>query len=49
MSRKKIKYLNTSPWDEITCDYETYLDNKGDDNENAWRLIVDNYGDSYYQ
>ena len=46
--RKKIKYLNTSPLEEIICDYETYLEHKGDYDENNWRLMVDNSGDSYY-
>ena len=46
--RKKIKYLNTSSWDEIMCDYEIYLDHKGYYGENDWRLIVDNWGDSCY-
>lgn len=46
--KKKIKYLNTSPLEEIICDYETYLEHKGDYDENNWRLMVDYSGDSYY-
>ena len=46
--KKKILYLNTSPWVEVICDYESYLDNKGTLLENHWRLVIDNSGDSYY-
>ena len=46
--RRKIKYLNTSPWNEIEVDYETFLDWKGTEHERSWRLSIDMWGDSSF-
>tara|TARA_B100001094_G_C18139429_1_gene776973 strand:+ start:1017 stop:1628 length:612 start_codon:yes stop_codon:yes gene_type:complete len=46
--RTKILYLNTSPWEEIEMDYENYLEWKGSEHEDSWRLSIDNYGDSSF-
>ena len=45
---KKILYLNTSSWNEITEDYGNYLNWKGTGHEMAWRILVDDYGDSSF-
>lgn len=46
--RRKILYLNTSPWNDIEVDYENFLEWKGTDHERSWRIIIDQYGDSYF-
>jgi len=45
----KIKYLNTSPFNEIDIDYSNFLEWKGSDNERAWSMIIDVYGEATYQ
>ena len=44
-TRDKIHYLNTSPWEEIEIDYETYLDWKDTPEGPSWRVFVDGYGE----
>lgn len=46
--RLKIKYLNTSPFDEIDIDYNNFNEYKGSVHENAWRLRVDLYGEATF-
>ena len=46
--KTKLLYLNTSPWEEIEMDYENYLEWKGSEQEDSWRLSIDNYGDSSF-
>ena len=46
--RLKIKYLNTSPFDEIDIDYNNFNEYKGSVHENAWRLRVDSYGEASF-
>jgi len=41
--KRKIKYLNTSCWDEIGNDYDDFVTDAY-----ASRLCVDSWGDSYY-
>jgi hypothetical protein len=41
--KRKIKYLNTSCWDEIGRDYDNFVTDAY-----ASRLLVDCWGDSYY-
>ena len=46
--KKKILYLNTSPWNEIEQDFNEFSQNSFSENDITWSLIVDNIGDSYY-
>jgi len=41
--KRKIKYLNTSCWAEVGGDYDNFITDAY-----APRLLVDNWGDSYY-
>ena len=46
--KSKIKYLNTSPYNEIIYDYYNYKEREGSGNEDSWRLLIDNYGEGNY-
>ena len=46
--KSKIKYLKTSPYNEIIYDYNNYKEWEGSGNENSWRLLIDNYGEGNY-
>lgn len=46
--KKKILYLNTSPWKEIEQDFDEFSQNTINENDITWSLVVDNIGDSYY-
>lgn len=46
--KKKILYLNTSPWDEIETDYINFCSETTDENDITWSLFIDFTGDSYY-
>ena len=45
---KKILYLNRSSWSHILYDYNNYLEYKGTEYENSWRLRVDEGGDASF-
>lgn len=46
--RKKILYLNKSPWGEIESDYLNFCDQTIDEQDLTYSLLIDNTGDSYY-
>ena len=45
--KKKIKYINTSSWLEIECDYINYIE-ANEDEKNEFRIYVDNSGDGLF-
>jgi hypothetical protein len=45
--KKKIKYINTSSWLEIECDYINYIEAAEDEKE-EFRIYVDNSGDGLF-
>jgi len=45
--KKKIKYMNTSSWLEVECDYNNYIE-ANDDEKDEWRICVDNSGDGLF-
>lgn len=46
--RLKIKYLNTSDFNEIYIDYQNFKDVKGTIHEGAWSMVIDTFGDATF-
>jgi hypothetical protein len=46
--RLKIKYLNTSDFNEIYDDYNNFKNVKGTIHEGAWSMIIDTFGDATF-
>ena len=46
--KRKILYLNTSPWYEVENDYNNFVDSKGTINMVNYRLYINTIGDSSF-
>ena len=47
-NKLKLKYLNKEPFDEISLDYNNYLEWKDTEQRSSWTLFLDQYGQSSF-
>ena len=47
-NKLKLKYLNKEPFDEISLDYNNYLEWKDTEQRSSWILFLDQYGQSSF-
>ena len=47
-NKLKLKYINKEPFDEISLDYNNYLEWKDTEQRSSWILFLDQYGQSSF-